>query len=98
MRKLLKLVERAKENPLEVRRNKLRGKIIIETYKDASFGNVKDGNSQIGFVVGIRDEWGRRCPIFWKSRKRQRVAKSTIEAEAIGLNEGLEMAIYVREM
>ena len=36
MRKLLKLVERAKENPLEVRMNKLRGKISIETYADAS--------------------------------------------------------------
>ena len=78
--------------------NRLRGKISIETYTDASFSNVKDGNSQIGFVVGIRDEWGRRCPIFWKLRKGQGVARSTIEAEAIGLNEGLKMAIYVREM
>ena len=32
--------------------NRLRGKISIETYTDASFSNVKDGNSQIGFVVG----------------------------------------------
>ena len=46
----------------------------------------------------IRNEWRGRCPIFWKSRKRQRVARSTIEAETIHLNEGLEMAVYVREM
>ena len=64
MRKLLKLVERAKQNPLAVRMEKLRGKVSIETYTDASFGNVKEGRSQVGFVVGIRDEWGGRCPIF----------------------------------
>ena len=48
--------------------------------------------------MGIRDEWGGMCPIFGKSRKGQRVARSTIEAETISLNEGLEMAMYVREM
>ena len=69
MRKLLKLVERAKENPLVVRMERLRGKVRIETYKDASFGSVKDERSQVGFVVGIKDEWEGRCLIFWKSRK-----------------------------
>ena len=51
-----------------------------------------------GFVDGIRDEWGRKCPIYQKSRKGQRVAKLTLEVEAISLNEGLEMALYIEEM
>ena len=98
MRKLLKLAERAKESPLVIRMERLRGKVRIETYTDASFGNIKDGISQVGLVVGIRDEWGGRYPIFWKSRKGQRVARSTIEAKTISLNEGLKMVIHVKEM
>ena len=43
MRKLVKLVEKAKKNPLVVRMERLRGKVNIETYTDAFFGNVKDG-------------------------------------------------------
>ena len=81
MRRLLKLVGRAKVNHLEVRMKRLRGEVEMETYMDASFGNVKGGRSQVSFVVGIRDEWGRKFPIYWKSRRGQRVASSTLETE-----------------
>ena len=98
MRKLGKLVERAKEYPLEIRMARLCGNKWIETYTDASYGNRKKGSSQVGFVVAIGDECDGKCPFFWKSRKGKRIARSTLEAEAISLNEGLEMAIYIREM
>ena len=61
IRKLLKLVEKEKESPLVVKMERLRGKVSIETYTDASFGNMKEGRSKVGFVVGIRDEWGGKC-------------------------------------
>ena len=89
-RRLLKKVGREKENHLEVR---LREEVEIETYTDASFSNIKEGRSQVGFEVGIRDEGIRKFSIYWKFRRGKRVARSSLEAEAISLNEGLEMAL-----
>ena len=89
-RRLLKMVGREKENHLEVR---LREEVEIETYTDASFSNIKEGRSQVGFEVGIRDEGIRKFSIYWKFRRGKRVARSSLEAEAISLNEGLEMAL-----
>ena len=40
---------------------------------------------------------GKKFPIYWKSRREQRLAISTLEAEAISLNEGLEMVLYIKE-
>ena len=98
MRRLLKMVRRAKENHLKGRMERLRGEMEIKTYMNASFNNVKEGRSQVGFIVGIIDEWERKCPIYWKSRKGQRMASLMMEAEAVSFNEGLEMALYIKEM
>ena len=98
LRRVVKMVEKAKENPLSIKMEKMEGEISIETYTDASFGSGGGGASQVGYIVALVDERGKRCPIYWKSRKGKRVARSTIEAEAIGLNEGLEMALYVEEI
>ena len=45
-----------------------------------------------------RDEYGHKCPIAWKSRVSRRVVKSTIEAEALGMGDGMEMAVYINEL
>ena len=87
MRKLIKM-EKKKENPLEVR-------MEIDAYTDVS--NIKIGRSQ----VGLRWECemsGEKCIIYWKSRRGKRVARSTLEMEAISLNERLKMALYIQEM
>ena len=60
------MVGRAMENSLEVRMEKLMGEVEIETYKDDSFSNIKEGRSQVGFIVRIRDGWGTKCLIYWK--------------------------------
>ena len=41
---------------------------------------------------------GRRCPLIWKSKVARRVVRSTIEAEAVGLGEALEVALYLKEI
>ena len=66
MRSLFMMVWRAKENHLEVRMERLRGEVDIETYTDTPIHNFKEGRSQVGFIDGIRDEWGRKCLIYWK--------------------------------
>ena len=95
---LMKMVGKAKENHFEVRTERLLGEGEIKTNTDVSFGTVKEGRSRVGFVVGIRDERRGKCLIYWKSRRGQRVTRSTLEAEAITLNEGLEMALQIQEM
>ena len=68
-----------------------------EAYADASFGNVEDGHTQIGYVISLTD--GRnRCTVWWKSRKARRVAKSTIEAEALSVGEAIEGVIYFNSL
>ena len=68
---------------------------IIECFSDASFGNLSDGGSQGGFVIFLRDGEGRRCPIYWQSRRLRRVVKSTLSAETLVLVECAEAASYL---
>ena len=66
----------------------------LEVFSDASLGNVKEGKSQIGYMIGFVDERGCRCPVAWNSKLGSRVARSTIEVEAISFGE----AIFLRKM
>ena len=96
MRRLLKLDNKSKNWVVEVNMGRLKkDSIHMEVYSDASFGNVKGGKSWIGYMIGLRGSRGIRCPLAWKSRVGKRVAHSTIEAEAIGLGEALEMVVFL---
>jgi len=75
----------------------LKGDLEIEVYTDASLGKVEEGSPQAGFIVSMRDEKGRHCPIIWKSRCLKRIARSTIESEALALIEGAERRMLVSE-
>ena len=85
MRKLIKIVRKVKSIMGIVVLEELEGEEIYwEAYADASFGNVEDGHTQLGYIISLTDG-KRRCPIWWKSRKSRRVAKSTIEAETLSV-------------
>ena len=60
MRRLLKLVTKAKSERIEVVMEKLRegGKIGMEVFSYALFGNVDGGKSHVGYVIGLTDEGG----------------------------------------
>src|SRR5215469_3254877 len=77
--------------------SRLEGNLKIEVYTDASLGKVEEGSPQAGFIVSIKDEKGRHCPIIWKSRCLKRIAHSTIETEALALIEGAEGGMLVSE-
>lgn len=98
MRKLIKTVRRVKSIMGEVVISELEeGNIYWEAYADASFGNIDDGHTQIGYIISLTDG-KKRCPILWKSRKSRRVAKSTIEAEALSVGEAVEGLIYLNSL
>ena len=71
------------------------GDCIIECFSDASFGNLSDGGSQGRFVIFLKDRQGRRCLIYWQSRKLRRVVKSTLSAETLAPVECAEAASYL---
>ena len=98
MRNLIKKVRKAKMINGTIVLGKVEEKDIFwEVYADASFGNIEDGSTQIGYIISLSDG-KKRCPIWWKSRKARRVAKSTIEAEALSLGESIEGAIYFNSL
>lgn len=99
MRNLIKVTKKMMEKEVKIAINQLKGNSLkLEVYADASFNNVGDGNSQIGYVICMRDESGNKCPLLWKSKIAKRVAKSTIEAEALSVGEAAENAIYLKNI
>ena len=56
MRKLIKIVRKVKSTKGEVITDGLEGESIYwEAYADASFGNVEDGHTQIGYIISLTD-------------------------------------------
>ena len=46
----------------------------------------------------MKDNTGQCCPIAWNAHKIKRVVRSTLAAETLSLQEGLEANYYYREM
>ena len=70
-------------------------KCQLECHSDASFGNLTDSGSQGAFVIFLRDETGKRCPLFWQTKTIRHVVKSTVSAETLALLDCAEAAVYV---
>ena len=97
---LNKVIARVKTDNVKVYMPPLNriGNCHIECFSDASFANLPDSGSQAGMVIFIGDDAGRRCPIFWHSRRIKRVVKSTLAAETMALLEGAEAAVYLAKV
>lgn len=96
--RLNKLIERVRTGHWKVfmpRMEKLE-ECSLECFSDASFANMAGSGSQGGFVIFLRSGDGRRCPIYWQSRRIRRVVKSTLSAEAMALVECTETAVYLQ--
>lgn len=98
MRGLVKLIEKTQGEMVKLKIEKLGKDVYLEIFADASFNNVGDGNSQIGYIISLKDREGKKCSIYWKSRVAKRVSKSTLEAEALGLGEAVDTGIYLRRL
>ena len=60
--------------------------------------NLQNGKSQGGLIIFLQDLNGDRCPIFWRSKKLERVVKSSLAAEAQALVEGAEYGVYLARL
>ena len=64
-----------------------------------SWENINEGTGSTGaYIVWLMDNTGQCCPIAWNAHKIKRVVRSTLAAETLGLEEGLEASYYYREM
>ena len=72
-------------------------KVVVFT--DASLGNLNEGTGSTGaYIIWLMDSTGQCCPIAWNARKIKIVVRSTLAAEMLSLEEGLEASIYYRHM
>ena len=82
-----------------VKFNKLNQPVHISVFTDASHANLPDKvSSTSGMVVFLADNSGNMSPVTWRSNKIRRVVRSTLAAECLALQEGIEEALYVRHM
>ena len=49
-------------------------------------------------IIWVMDKTGNSCPIAWNAHKVKRVVRSTLAAEMLSLEEGLEGIVYYRQM
>lgn len=97
MREINRVVKITKERNVKVFLERLeKGKLTLEVFADASFGNMEDGKTQIGFCILLRDKEGRSNPIIWKSKLSRRVVGSTLAGETMSVIEGTEWAEYLK--
>lgn len=98
--RLNKVIARVKTDNVKLYIPKMEelGDCYLECFSDASFANLAGNGSQGGFVIFLRDDGGKRCPVYWQSRKIRRVVKSTLSAEALALLECAETAVYLAKI
>ena len=70
----------------------------IICFSDAAFANLKNGSSQGGFIIFLCKSDKNYAPISWKSRKIQRVVRSTLAAETLAMEEALEECFIIQSM
>ena len=59
----------------------------------------RDGTGSTGaHIVWLVDNRGKCCPLSWHANKIKRIVRSTIAAEALRLQEGLESSFYYQIM
>ena len=68
-------------------------KMVVFT--DASLGNINERAGGTGaFIIWVMDKTGNCCPIAWNAHKIKRVVRSTVAAEMLSLEDGLEASVY----
>ena len=68
-------------------------KILV--LSDASLGNINNGTGSTGaHIIWLIDGTGKCCPLAWQANKIKRLVSSSIAAEALSLQEGLESSYY----
>lgn len=64
-------------------------------FSDASFGNLPDGGTQGGTLIGLMGEGGKFSPLSWQSKRIRRVVRSTLAGETLALSDGIDNAVFL---
>lgn len=70
----------------------------ICSYSDSSYNNLKDGGSQGGHVVFLKDKYSKCCILEWKSNRIRRTVRSALAAESLSCAESVEADVYWQRM
>ena len=71
----------------------------IVVFTDASHANICNGQGSVGaHAVFVRNSHWKTCPLHWQAGKIKRVVKSSLAAEALSLQEGVDAALYTRHV
>ena len=68
----------------------------ILCYSDASWGNLRNGGSQGGYLVFLMNSEGRINLISWQSHRLKRIARSTVAAGTLSAMEACETAFLLK--
>lgn len=69
----------------------------IYVYTDAALANLNDGCSSMGaHLVLLVDPDGKCCVLNWQANKIKRFVRSSLAAETLSLEEGVEDAVFLR--
>ena len=94
-----KLIRKIKMQPSVIFFPKLTKKWKLVVFTDAAFANLPDKvSSTSSYVILLVDEHYKCCPLEWRSKKIKRVVKSSLAAEVMALQEGLEAGIVLAEL
>ena len=68
-------------------------------FTDAAHANICHGVGSVGaYIAFLVDNNQRCCPLIWQACKIKRVVRSTIAAETLSLQEGLEAVYYIQRL
>ena len=97
---LKKCIRKLKESSCEVMFPTLGhpGSWGITVFSDAAHANLNGVNSTSGHIVFLTGENGRCASLSWSCNKIKRVVRSSLAAEALSLQEGLEDGFYHQSM
>ena len=96
MRRLISIERKTIKQKVPIGMQELNKKdTVIEGFSDASLGNMRGEKTQIGYIVSIKDDEGNICPVMGKSKVVKRITRSTLDAETLAMEEGLENGIWI---
>ena len=71
-------------------------KLIV--FSDSAYGNLPKNGSQCGYIIFLTDESEKyKNPVAWKSVKIERVCRSALAAEGLGMVNAIDHAMFVME-
>ena len=69
------------------------------TFSDAAFQNLPDGGSQAGYVIGLFSTISETFHLIgWNSKRVKRIARSTLAAETLALQDAIDNALFLNSI